>query len=306
MPKRASGQQFPTRESKHCDFKESIDPTSTGDWCEIVKDIMAIAHSGGGEILVGLKNDGTPSGWDPAQLLAIDPAQVVDKIAKYTGEQFDGFEMQATEKDGQPICRIKVQAADDLVVFESEGAYEVGGKQKRAFAKGTIYFRHGAKSEPGNNRDLQKFVERQVERIRKSWLGNIRKVVEGPVGYQVELRPPTVAESEEPRGAAIRLVEDSDSPAYRKLDPDRTHPYRQKEVVEQVNAKLSKATVGSYDIQSVRKVHGVDNRPNFYYRPKFSSPQYSGAFGTWMVAEYKKDKEFFTRARRDHRGGQKK
>jgi hypothetical protein len=62
----------------------------------------------------------------------------------------------------------------------------------------------------------------------------------------------------------------------------------------------------AYDIQSVKKVHGVEKRPNFYYRPKFSSPQYSAAFVTWMVTEYKKDQEFFTKARTASRGGQKK
>ena len=38
-------------------------------------------------ILLGIKDDGTPSGWNPANALGSD-AQVVDKIAKYTGEQF--------------------------------------------------------------------------------------------------------------------------------------------------------------------------------------------------------------------------
>ena len=44
------------RESKSIDFKEKFDPTSDCDWCEVVKDIVAIANSEGGFIIIGLRN----------------------------------------------------------------------------------------------------------------------------------------------------------------------------------------------------------------------------------------------------------
>ena len=49
------------RESKLIDFKSAFDPESTGDWCELVKDIVAMANSGGGAIVIGLDNSGSPS-----------------------------------------------------------------------------------------------------------------------------------------------------------------------------------------------------------------------------------------------------
>ena len=36
------------------DFKRQFDITSQADWCEIVKDIVAMANSGGGFIVIGL------------------------------------------------------------------------------------------------------------------------------------------------------------------------------------------------------------------------------------------------------------
>jgi len=48
------------RESKHLDFKRSFDSDSAADWCEVLKDIAAFANSGGGNILVGVNNDGSP------------------------------------------------------------------------------------------------------------------------------------------------------------------------------------------------------------------------------------------------------
>mgnify|MGYP003693746175 CR=1 FL=1 len=32
------------------------------------------------------------------------------------------------------------------------------------------------------------------------------------------------------------------------------------------------------DVYCVRKAHGVDAQPNFFYKPQFSSPQYSEAY----------------------------
>jgi len=46
------------RESKAVDFKRSFDPASVAEWCELIKDIVAMANSGGGTILIGVNNDG--------------------------------------------------------------------------------------------------------------------------------------------------------------------------------------------------------------------------------------------------------
>jgi len=83
-------------------------------------------------------------------------------------------------------------------------------------------------------------------------------------------------------------------------DPSKTHPYRQKEVVEQVNAALNGAAkINRYDIQCVVKVHEVRKRPEFYYKGtvKGSPVQYSYAFVEWLLRQYRKDSTFFTQVR---------
>jgi predicted HTH transcriptional regulator len=72
------------RESKQIEFKESFDASQTQDWCEVLKDLVAIANSGGGYILFGVKNDGSLSGWDRGQLCSVDPAKIADKILSYS------------------------------------------------------------------------------------------------------------------------------------------------------------------------------------------------------------------------------
>jgi hypothetical protein len=74
------------------------------------------------------------------------------------------------------------------MVFTKPGSYEIaGGRQKTAFAQGTVYFRHGSKSEPANSDDLASWRDREVEKVRKTWLGGIRKVVETGSGDTVNV-----------------------------------------------------------------------------------------------------------------------
>jgi hypothetical protein len=164
-------------ETADLDFKSAFDPTSNGDWCELVKDIVAFANSGGGCIAFGVNNDGSPANGDLAPIRKVDPATVVDKIRKYTDQHFANFSFSAaTRQDGDVVALI-IQGVSMPIVFAATGNYDIGGKQKNAFVQGTIYFRHGAKSEPGTTEDLRAALEREVDRVRSSWLDGIHKVV---------------------------------------------------------------------------------------------------------------------------------
>jgi hypothetical protein len=83
-------------------------------------------------------------------------------------------------------------------------------------------------------------------------------------------------------------------------DPSKTHPYRQKEVIEQVNAALAGTThINQYEVQCIVIIYGIRKRPEFYYKGavKGSPAQYSPAFVTWVLKEHEKDGEFFQRVR---------
>lgn len=136
------------RESKHVEFKSIFDPPSAQDWCELVKDIVAIANTGGGGILFGVDNVGRPCGFDVAPVLQIDSATITDKIARYTGVQISDFEMLEVEKLGYRLALLVISPVDIPLVFTQPGTYPIsGGKQQSAFSRGTVYFRHGAKSD---------------------------------------------------------------------------------------------------------------------------------------------------------------
>lgn len=284
-------------ESTAVDYKASFDPASAAEWIEIVKDVVAFANSGGGVIIFGLADDGSLSGFDCRVLEAVDPAVLTDKINKYSGQQFHRFSFQWAIKEGKSLFAIAIDATLVPIVFSKPGTYDIGGgKQKTAFSAGTVYFRHGAKSEPGNSDDLRVFIEDRIEQMRKAWFEGIVKVVEAPPGSQVAITPP---QNELTESASVRLVNDPAAPAMRHVSIDETHPFRQKEIIAEVNKSLGGAKiVNSYHIQCVRQAHNVESNPTFAYTMNYSSPRYSRAFVDWIVQQYEGNPDFFDEAKR--------
>jgi hypothetical protein len=205
-----------SRESKLVEFKESFDVGSPGDWCEFIKDIVALANTGGGVILVGVDNHGKSNGFDVTSILRFDPADLTNKIHKYTGLQFSDFEISEREKGNRKLAAFRVEGVPIPIVFTKPGTYDIGGgKQRNAFSAGTVYFRHGAKSEPGNTEDIRRVIERQLESIRKEWIRGVRKVVAPPRGSQVLVVQRQTSASSSRDATRIRIVDDPSAPAVR-------------------------------------------------------------------------------------------
>lgn len=195
------------RESKRLEFKEKFDPNQSEDWCNIVKHVVAMANSGGGLIVFGVRDDGSPSEYDVSTFLGVDSAKIVDKIAKYTGNQFDNFIISEADREGAKIAVLRVNSVSIPMVFIQPGTYETeDGKHKTVFSKGTVYFRHGAKSEPGNSDDLKKWFETELNHVRQSWLGNVRKVVYAPTRHQIQFVAPEKVWDESPYHSPQEIV----------------------------------------------------------------------------------------------------
>jgi hypothetical protein len=132
-------------------FKEQFDPTKEAEWIELFKDFAALSNSGGGVIVVGLRNNGTLSGADVHPVLDLDGAVICEKLASYIGEDFDDFEIREVTRGGGSVATIVVGPAEEApLTFVRPGTYPDparAGRHKSAFGRG-VYFRHGAKSEP--------------------------------------------------------------------------------------------------------------------------------------------------------------
>ena len=184
------------------------------------------------------------------------------------------------------------------MVFCKPGTYAIAdNKQKTAFSQGTLYFRHGAKSEPCDSDDLKEIIERNLERIKKSWLGNIRKVVTAPTGAKIEVLPPTVVAATSMTATPIRITNDETAPTYKLEDPNKTHPHRGKDILNSLNQEL-KVKLNLFHLLCIRKKYKIDTtRPDFFYKPMYGSPQFSTLFLQWLMDSYKSDNNFFDKIR---------
>jgi hypothetical protein len=265
-----------TRSSKRVALRDAV------DYVDLVRDVAAMANSGGGVIVL----DG---------VAGVDEELLHERLSEYAEPEFEGFEVEPVSRDGRPSVAVVVEGVRNApLVFTQTG--RVDGHV--AFVRGGLYFRHGAKSEAATGEDVQEFIRRQLEATRTQWLANIRQVMHAPDGAEVAVIE-TAERDEEGRPTLIRLTTDPHAPLYGQVDPDQSHPYRQKEVISEVNARLGEGAVNAFDVLSVRRVHAVseDTRPEFVHVPKFGSPQYSDAFVEWIVGEVQRDPEFFERAK---------
>lgn len=288
-----------TSETATVDFKGAFDATQRGDWCELIKDIVAMANSGGGCIALGVSDDGTRSTWDATGFTNLDPAQMGDQLRKYVEDMEDNVDICSLTRGTGVVPAVAIKAAALPRVFTNPGNYEkTNGKSTQAFPKGGLYFRHGAKSEPAEQSDLTKSMERAIASVRETWLGNIRQVMEAPAGARFQMVTSEVRATTSPTATAIRVVNDPDAPAFRVINPDETHPYRQKELLAEVNSRMVSTKITSYQVWCVRQsLDGDRSHPEFFHEPKFGSKQYSPAFADFIVNEFEKDPEFFSKAR---------
>lgn len=195
---------------------------------------------------------------------------------------FDDLEIGSVSRNRRPATAIVVGPA---------------GEAPLTLAGRGPLIRHGAKNEPMTRADLRAFIDRRLKKVSKDWLGGIKRVMTAPSGSEIV----AIQRTEDEQGErAIRITTDENAPLYRAVDFDITHPYRQTELIPEVNRRLPHGVeINTHDLISVRRTHLIDHetQPDFVHRPRFGSNQYSDAFVDWLVEQCERDPAFFTKAR---------
>ncbi|HKB89130.1 MAG TPA: RNA-binding domain-containing protein [Opitutaceae bacterium] len=291
---------FSLEETAELDFKASFDVKH--DWCELIKDIVAMANSSGGRILVGVSDDGVPSGCDVSPLLATDLADVINKIRGFTDVNFAAMVIRPFSYQGVQIAEVAIQPAPTPLVFGKTGNYtDANNKPQCAFRQGMLYVRHGPKSEPATSDDVRTLIEQTVEKHRKALLSNLRQVIEAPANAVITIANRTASVSADGNISAVRIV---DGPTAREavvLDVNFTHPHRQKDVIEAINRHFAGSVrFTTNDNIAIRRLHKIEVLTKFYYRPKFGSGQYSDAYVQWAIEQIAADTNFLSNIRRNY------
>lgn len=286
-------------ESDALDFKREYSPEKKAAfWAETVKDIVAFANTKGGVIVFGVDDTGVPSGMDCSDLFNLDQASLVDQIRKYTDVNHSGLSVVKVARGNEFYPCILIQSANVPLVFTKVGTYETEpGKQKTAFSVGTIYVRHGSKSEVCTRADIQFWIERELSRVRHQWLGNIRKVVEAEPGSTVVV----LNASSSPTAGNVRLTNDPTAPIVRLQKLSDQYPFRQSDVLASVNKRIPEETkINSHDIHVIKHFLQIspESTPHLVHKPHDkASPQYSIDFIDTVLSEFDRDPNFFEKCR---------
>jgi predicted HTH transcriptional regulator len=164
------------RESAKLDYKLTLDLSDTAHKVEVAKDLVAMANTAGGYVVLGVRDDGTMAGLAPQDISRIDEAVVRKVVGAYIGTSLELFVDCPVEWAGRQFGIITVlRSPRSPVVFEHDGQYSVPSSKKNhtAFRAGDVFVRHGSSSERWNQNDVQTIYSRIVARERDRWTAEV-------------------------------------------------------------------------------------------------------------------------------------
>jgi EC042_2821-lke REase len=130
---------------------------------------------------------------------------------------------------------------------------------------------------------------------------------DGSAEFSVEIHYSLTIDKKATEAAVVAVTGDKGTPVRivrSARDPAEEYPWRQKEVVPELNRVLKPAkpfTTG--DVQAVVAAHRIKERPDLFYqgRVKGNPPQYGPRFVEWFAACYRSNLEFLDAARKKYR-----
>ena len=147
------------------ELKEALDPTVKRDRLRLVKEVVAMANTRGGRILIGVTDDGKRVGVPGQDRSKWDAARIGDLLDKYIDP--DRLEVSHTfHGDGCPPGRIVVELVipqyhDPPLVICRDARDR---SNKTVFRKGAVLVRNNTKVEPAARSDFVRW--RKVDRGR--------------------------------------------------------------------------------------------------------------------------------------------
>jgi Putative DNA-binding domain len=168
-------------ESLDLDFKRTCDLNERSELVAITKDIAAFAAMGG-HLVVGVNEDGTPSGlFDEVKASLFDEARLRSKIApKYLPETIS-VTTAVHEIDGKPVVVIYIAPhPSGFVVVQRDGDYsDAGRKQAKEFRAGEVYVRRGSSSRTWNQDEADAALDRVMAVRKEQWRIELRDDLAG-------------------------------------------------------------------------------------------------------------------------------
>jgi predicted HTH transcriptional regulator len=175
------------RESAKLDYKREWDPQRNREVLELTKDLVSMANTAGGYVVIGMGDGGEEVGLSVAQLDKLDEATLRAQVQSFIGTPLELFLDRTIVRESKRYAVVTVlKCPRSPVVFEKIGQYTdpgPGNKQTIVFREGDVFVRHGSASERWNQEDVRTIYARVVEREKERWLADVlpdvRKLIQG-------------------------------------------------------------------------------------------------------------------------------
>ena len=196
-------------EAEEFDRKSALDPNLLQDYLELAADLVAMANTRGGAILVGTQGSALPK----ADLALFDSARIDDKVNSLVEPRVGRIKSNAL---GSDFILIEIEKSDNPPhVFKQDG--NCTNRQQKpvtVFRRGDVYVRHSSKSERANRTDFERWLETRQQRLFE----NVKLVFQASPEAQIQI-------AEGPGGVPVRIdpTAPGAQPVYDLLTPD---PFR--------------------------------------------------------------------------------
>ncbi len=208
MPENVDG-PFGRPEGEDFDGKSALDPTSAHDYLKLAADLVAMANTRGGCILIGTRGEPIPKGHGPL----FDSARVDDKVNSLVEPRIGGIKSSMI---GEDFVLLEVEKSQNPPhVFKQDGTYmNAQGKNAFVFRKSDVFARHSSKSERASRSDFDRWFEER----RQHLFENVKMIFEAHPNARMQ-----IADS----GPAVPFRIDPDAPGAQPVyDLITTEPFR--------------------------------------------------------------------------------
>lgn len=179
------------REEERLDYKRAYHLSgkkATKDKVELVRDVVAMANTHGGYIVLGVEETtGGDRKYEPVGINSdivadLDVDRLRAQIERYLAEPV-GIQLQIhrlPEYENRAFACIYVPKSDrSPIIFEKPGTYEESpGQQRTVFHSGDIFVRRGASSVKADQNDMRNIISQIRRREKERWTEEILGVRE--------------------------------------------------------------------------------------------------------------------------------